>query len=239
MLLKTGVYDLYREWLHIFLKSPLFYGIDEDQLNILLECIRPRVFKYNKDELIALAGSDFQGVGFLLSGEAMIVKENAAGNRVIISIIKSGELFGEMAAFSGQYKWPATVIAQEPCMVIFISPKAIVGQCEKSCSSHQLLIMNMLKIISQKALMLNRKLEYLSIRSIRGKISYYLLEQYKESGKAMFLLPLQRNELADFLNVPRPSLSREMCKMRNEGIIDFHRSSIRINDLESLKAMVD
>ena len=231
---------MYRKWLQIMLESPLFAGMDEEQLNIMLECIKPRVIKYNKDEFIALAGSDFIGVGLILSGEAMIVKENAAGNRVIISMIKSGELFGEMVAFSGRSKWPATVIAQEPCTVIFISSEAVVSQCEELCDSHQLLIMNMLKILSQKALMLNRKMEYLSIRSIRGKISHYLLEQYKyNNGKNMFTLPLKRNELADFLNVPRPSLSREMCRMRDEGLIDFHRSSIRINDVENLRASAD
>ncbi|HZK00338.1 MAG TPA: helix-turn-helix domain-containing protein, partial [Tissierellaceae bacterium] len=101
------------------------------------------------------------------------------------------------------------------------------------------LIMNMLKIISQKALMLNRKMDYLSIRSIRGKVSYLLLQEYKKMNKPMFLLPLNRNELADFLNIPRPSLSREMCRMRDEGVIDFHRSSIRINDIDRLRTMVD
>ena len=213
--------------------------MDEEQLNIMLECIKPRIVKYNKDEFIALAEDDFKGVGLVLSGEAMIVKENAAGNRVIISFVKSGDLFGEMAAFSGKSKWPASVIAQQPCTITFISTKAIIGQCEKMCVSHQLLIMNMLKILSEKALILNRKMEYLSIRSIRGKVIHYLLEQYKHKGKNIFTLPLKRNELADFLNVPRPSLSREMGRMRDEGLIDFHRSSVRINNVENLKALAE
>ena len=50
------------------------------------------------------------------------------------------------------------------------------------------------------------------------------------------MLAMNRNEMADFLNVARPSLSREMCRMRDEGIIDFHRSSVRIMDMEALKA---
>lgn len=229
---------MYRQWLQILLKNPLFQGMEKEQLNTMLECIKPRVLKYNKDEIIALGGNDFLGVGLVLSGEAMIVKENVVGNRVIISLIKPGELFGEIVAFSEKSTWPATVIAQESCTVMFFSPEAIVSQCERLCISHQLLITNMLKIFSQKALMLNKKLEYLSIRSIRGKISHYLLEQYKNKGKIMFTLPLNRNELADFLNIPRPSLSREMCKMRDEGLIDFHRSSVRINDLDNLKSAV-
>jgi len=234
-----GGYILYKKWLKIILKSPLFQGIEEDQLNTILQCIKPRIVDYNKDEFIALAGDDFKEIGLVLSGEAMIVKENAVGNRIIISMVKPGELFGEMAAFSGKSKWPSSVIAQKFCTVLFISPKAIVSQCEKLCNSHQLLIMNMLNIISNKALILNRKVEYLSIRSIRGKIIHYLLEQYKKKGKNIFTLPLNRSELADFLNVPRPSLSREMCRMRDEGLIDFHRSSIKINNVENLKTLAE
>ena len=93
----------------------------------------------------------------------------------------------------------------------------------------------MLRIISEKALLLNRKVEYLAIKSLRGKICTYLLEQHQRTGMTTFMLPLKRCELADLLNVSRPSLSREMCKMRDEGIIDFHRSSIRIKNMEALK----
>jgi Mn-dependent DtxR family transcriptional regulator len=74
---------------------------------------------------------------------------------------------------------------------------------------------------------------------MRGKISTYLLEQYKRTGKATFIIPLRRNELADFLNVSRPSLSREMSRLMEEGIIDYHRASIKIKDLDSLKRMAE
>jgi CRP-like cAMP-binding protein len=82
-------------------------------------------------------------------------------------------------------------------------------------------------------------MEYLSMKSMRGKLSSFLLDQYKTNGKPTFLLPMKRHELADFLNVYRPSLSREMCRMRDEGVIDFNRSSIQIKDMESLKDMVE
>ena len=93
----------------------------------------------------------------------------------------------------------------------------------------------MLKVVSNRALMLNKKLEYLSIKSLRGKISTYLLEEQKKEGNTTFQLNLNRNELADFINVSRPSLSRELGKMRDEGLIDFHSTAIKINDFEALK----
>ena len=85
--------------------------------------------------------------------------------------------------------------------------------------------------------MLNKKIEYLTIKSMRGKISTYLLEQYKRTGDKNIILPLNRNELSDFLNVSRPSMSREMSKMRDEGVIDFHLTAFRILNLEAVKIM--
>jgi CRP-like cAMP-binding protein len=141
-----------------------------------------------------------------------------------------------MAAFSGNRIWPATVIAQTDCSVMYVPSDKLVGQCAASCTGHRKLIMNMLGILSRKAMTLSRQLEYLSIRSMRGRIAAFLLEQYKKSGQLTFMLAMNRNELADFLNVTRPSLSREMCRMRDEGILDFHRSSVQIKDAAALKA---
>jgi len=72
---------------------------------------------------------------------------------------------------------------------------------------------------------------------MRGKICTYLLEEYNRTGDKNIILPLNRNELADFLNVSRPSMSREMGKMRDEGLINFHLTAIELLDIEGLKNM--
>lgn len=217
----------------------LFQEINPEELKIMLDCLQPEVREYKKNQFISLAGEKYTGLGIVLSGEVVISKENAAGDRVIMEILGPGGLFGEMAAFAGNGLWPATVIAQVNCKIMFFPPEKIVGSCQSSCSSHKQLILNMLKIVSTKALMLNRKVEYLVTKSMRGKISNFLLEQYHKTGQTIFMLPLKRNELADFLNVSRPSLSREMSRMKAEGIIDFHRSSVQIKDLNGLKRMAE
>jgi CRP-like cAMP-binding protein len=122
---------------------------------------------------------------------------------------------------------------------MFLPAGKIVGNCERLCASHRQLVINLLEIVSGKALMLHRKLEYLAIKSLRGKVSSFLLEQQKMAGRATFMMPMKRNELADFLNVSRPSLSREMCRMRDEGILEFHRESIKINDIDALRRVAE
>ncbi|MCG8540222.1 MAG: Crp/Fnr family transcriptional regulator [Clostridia bacterium] len=227
---------MYEKWIKTLKRVELFKDFEIDELNKMLMCICPKITSYKKKEYVTIAENRFTGIGIVLEGEVIVTKENAAGNRVIMAKLKEGDIFGEMMAFSGYNKWAATVVASTDCTVIFLPPEKIVGNCSNVCRGHKLLIQNMLSLISKKALGLNRKVEYLVIKSIRRKISVYLLEQYNKTGRLTFIVPLKRNELAEFLNVSRPSLSREIIKMKEEGIIDFYRSTFKIIDIEGLKA---
>lgn len=223
-------------WLDVLGRMPLFAGISREDLSLLMDCINPRPSAYAAHDTIALAGDDFTGIGIVVKGQVAVAKENAAGDRVILSLLGPGDMFGEMPAFSGQKVWPATVTAQEASTVLFLPPGMIVSGCGNACPRHRQLTQNMLGILTRKALLLNQKVGYLTIRSLRARISTYLLEQRRATGSDTFVLPMKRHELADFLNVSRPSLSREMCRMKDEGLIDFYRSSVRVLDEAALRA---
>lgn len=226
---------MYKNYLNVLKKAKLFENIGVDELNNMLMCLKPKVASYKNKEYITRAEEQFIGIGIVIHGEAIVAKETLSGDRTIMTKLNEGNMFGEMIAFSKMDKWHVTVIATTDCTVLFFPSDRIVENCPKMCIGHKLLIQNMLKIVSQKAIGLSRKIEYLSMKSIRNKISTYLLEQYKINKKNKFVVPLKRNELAEFLNVSRPSLSREIIKMRDEGIIDFYKSSFQINDIEELE----
>ncbi len=230
---------MFKKWINGLSTCELFKGITPEELNIVFGCLKPKVSSYEKNELVAVAGEKFTGLGIVISGEVVVTRENAAGSRVILAVNGPGEMFGEMSAFSGEGVWPASVAARTACTVMFLPAGKIICNCERLCASHRQLITNMLEIVSGKALMLHRKLEYLTIKSLRGKISTFLLEQYKRAGSAIFMISMKRNELADFLHVTRPALSREMCRMRDEGVIEFHGDSIKIKELDTLKSMAE
>ncbi|NLW46510.1 MAG: Crp/Fnr family transcriptional regulator [Firmicutes bacterium] len=220
-------------------KVTLFAGIDSADLTLMLGCLEPKLLSYQKNDFIAVAGEKFKSVGIMVEGEAVVIKENAAGNRVVMDLLKPGDIFGEVVVFAEDSVWPGSVVAQEASKALFIPRQKIIGQCHRICPRHREIIRNMLKIVSEKAMLLNKKVEYLTIKSMRGKISAYFLDQYRKFGQALFELPMNRNEMADFLNVSRPSMSREMGRMKEEGIIDFHLASVRIINLEALKKMVE
>lgn len=222
-------------YIYTLKKNKLFDSISPSDLKTMLKCLNSGIREYNKNEYIALAEDKFDSVGIIVKGGAAVVKEDLNGNRVIMALLKPGDMFGEMAVFSNKPVWPANVYVQEKCTVCFIPSAKIVSACSNACGWHTILIQNLLRTISEKALMLNRKVEYLTIKSMRGRICAFLLEQYKRTGETTITLSMNRNELADFLNVSRSSMSREMCRMRDEGIIDFHKSTFKILNIEAFK----
>lgn len=222
-------------YIDVVKESPLFRGIKQEEISALLKCLTPKIQSYGKNESIVDAGESIDRFGIILEGEATVLKENAEGNRVILTVVKKGDLFGEMLVFSSNKTWPVTVRVQSSCKVLFLTNSDLIARCGNNCSWHISMLQNFMKVISDKSLMLNKKVEYLSIKSIRGKICVYLLDQYNLKKNTNIILPLKRNELADFLNVSRPSMSREICQMRDEGIIDFHLSTFRIMDMDALR----
>lgn len=226
---------MYEEWIATLESSPLFDGIEGEALPIMLDCLKPKIRKYRQREIIAVYGRKFEGIGIIVGGSVALTRETVSGNRIVMGILEKGDIFGETVAFSDRRTWPATVLAHEDCTVLFLPPDSITGTCSNVCQSHTRLITNMLRILSNKALMLNRQLEHTSAKNIRGKISSYFLETHRDRKVPEFTLPLKRHELADYLGIPRPSLSREMAAMRDEGIITFKGSRITIKDALKLE----
>jgi len=230
---------MYREWTEVLKNSMLFRGISHKSLNTMLECLKPRIQLYKQREIVALYGSPFQGIGIVASGSVALTKETYYGNRIILNILNAGEIFGEMVAFSDSKVWPVTIIAQEDCSLLFLPSAKILGTCSNVCASNSTLIMNMLNILSNRALMLNKKIEYLSAKSIRSRVTNYLLDIYRISGDTTFTIPMKRHELADYLSIPRPSLSRELGLMRDDGIIEFDGSSVKIKNILMLEKSIE
>ena len=215
--------------------TALFQGIAADDLRALLACFNPLVRHLQKGEIAVTAGDPLQGIGLVVRGEIEILHENAAGSKSLLTIIAQGSTFGEIAAFAGQTVWPSTVTARTDSVLLFVPPERFLGSCPRACGFHKTLIQNMLKILSERAIRLHRKVEYLEIKGIRQKLCTYLLEQRKNNSADTFILPMNKSELADYLSVSRPSMSRELGLLRDEGVLDFYLSSFRLLDVDAIQ----
>lgn len=223
-----------KPFMSVLKKCPLFQGLDEAGISNLLPCFKPTLREFQKGDLICLAGDAQETIGIVLAGEVQVQNEDFAGNRLIIGVFGPGELFGEVSAYAGRGVWPNTVVAGSAGKVLFIPFDMLSQPCCRVCDFHQSMIRNMLGIVAGKAMIMNKRLSYFKLRSMREKLAAFLYEQYKLNGSRTFLVGMNREELADYLNVSRPSMSRELGRMKEEGIIDFFRSSFTIKNLNLL-----
>jgi CRP-like cAMP-binding protein len=228
---------LYEKQLSALRECKLFAGHSEQQIRELLPCFQVRIEQYQKGETIAVAGDDQIVFGIVIFGQIQIQKEDYTGNRLIIGLFGPGEVFGEVAVFAGTTSWPNTVLAQVSCEVMFIPYQKLSQPCCQICQSHQLLIANMLRIVAQKALTMNGRIGFLRLRGMREKLAAYLYEQDTLNKSHTFMINMNREQLADYLNVSRPSMSRELGRIRDAGVIDFYRSSFTIKDIAALRKM--
>lgn len=206
----------------------LFDGIDSKDLKSLIACLGAMSRSYEKGEAVLLAGSPIDRVGVVLSGSVQVVKEDIVGNRTIIANIEQNELFAEVFACSPASILPISVIALEDCTVMWIQFRKIITTCSSSCVFHTKLIANMMRLMAEKNLKLNQKIDYLSKRSIRDKLIAYLLAQADQQKSLIFSIPFSRNELADFLCADRSALSRELSHMKEDGLIDYYKEQFKI-----------
>ena len=219
----------------ILKKVKLFEGLSEQELEAVLQCLNAKTQKYTKENIIMLSGDNVKDVGIIVSGSIMIIKEDVAGRQNILAHLSEADTFGEVFACAGIKTSPVTVVVSSDCEVVFVEYKRLITTCNSSCNFHAKIIQNMLQLIAQKSLELNKKIDYLIINSMRQKLVMYLLEQYTIQQKNSFEVPLSRSELADFLNVDRSAMSRELGRMRNDGLINFNKNMFTLIDLQSLK----
>lgn len=224
-----------KEVLNLLLNIPLFDHIAREDVTGLLDCLQPRMREYQKDEFIALVGDEVEGIGIILEGRIEVLKENLLGQAVVVARFGRGQIFAEVAAFSKDAIWPSSVRVIEDAKVMTIATDHFTGHCAQGCSYHQQLMFNMLHILADKALVLNRKVDFLSVKTIRGKIAAMIYEAVLAQQSRIVILPYSRETMAKMLNVARPSLSRTLVQMKEEGILDFRRSEFIVLDERRLK----
>ena len=193
----------------------------------MLNCLGSRARSFQKGEYIFLSGQSKPYVGILLSGRAQIVRENIFGDTMIIGRLQKEELFGEIYACMGEEVMPVSVVALENCDVLLLDVGRMVHVCKSACPFHQQLIANLLRIIAKKCAMINRKMSYLTHKTIRGRLEAYFYDLMELRGSYEFTLLFNKQELADYLCVDRSAMSRELSNMKRDGMIDYNGRNIK------------
>ena len=194
----------------------------------MLGCIGYHIRSFEKGAVIAFEAETINHVGVVLTGKVDMVKEDLWGNRTMLVRMGKDEVFGETFACGEDSLSMVTFVAAEDSEVLFLSFCRVMHTCTHACAFHQTLIENMVRIIARKNRELMRKVEVVSKKSLREKVLAYLSIQAQQQAVRTFEIPLGRSELAEYLCADRSALTRELAKMQEEGIIDYHRNTFKI-----------
>ena len=217
--------------IEIFKQTPLFHNISGDDLETVVGCLDGIKRHYKKGTLILSEGEPQKRIGVILSGCIQISSEDVFGNRNIMEQLETGDMYGAAFACAGIKKSPVNVTAVQDSTMWFADVEKVLTVCPHACPFHQLLVKNMVYILARKNVALNEKIEHISRRSTREKLLSYLSGQAKKEGRQHFVIPFNRQELADYLCVDRSAMSTELGRLKEEGLIRFNKSQFWINGI--------
>ena len=210
------------------MNAPLFDGIEAEDRKSVLGCIGYHIGTYQKGDIIAFEAEKIRHVGIVLCGAVDMVKEDIWGNRTMLVRIRKDGLFGETFACGDDPLSVVTFLVSEDAKILFLPFDRAMHSCTMACHFHHRLMENMVRIIANKNRDLMRKVEVVSKRTIREKLLTYLSIQAQQQNSRYVQLPLGRVELAEYLCVDRSALTRELVKMRQDGLIDYDKNCFRI-----------
>lgn len=221
--------------LNVINSCALFKNITRENLVSLLPCLKPLTVSYEENTLIFTHGTKINYIYILLEGKIEIAKENPAGQKNIVSLLLPGQLFGEGVVCTSHHISPVSALALTSSKLLLIPYERIVVSCEHNCSFHHSIIYNMMRLLGEKNYQLNTKMDLLLLKGMREKLVTYLLSEAQALETQAFTIPLNRNQLADYLNVSRPSMCRELGRMKEEGLIDYYQNSFKLLDVKALQ----
>lgn len=217
-----------KKYTSVLKNTQLFAGVCENEIESMLSCLNAKIKYYKKGECILRQGDIIHSLAILVEGKLHIQSDDYWGNRSILGDIAVGEMFGEAYIAPQSDALINDVVAQQDSAVIFFDVMCVITTCSNACRFHSAVAKNLLFAISEKNRRLVQKLSHMSKRTTREKLISYLSVEAKRQNSSSFSIPFNRQQLADFLSVDRSAMSNELCKLRDEGLIEFNKNSFKL-----------
>lgn len=214
-------------------ETKLFEGISREGMGHILTCSGSEVQEYAPGEYIFRQDERPVKLFLLLEGKVNISKDFASGRRNMLYSATEGEVFGEIFLSKENKSYWYDAVAATEVKVLSIPWRYFFDFCEHACAHHQKITGNMLEIQSEKNFEMTKKIHLLSGTGLRRKIAIFLYESKELDGSVEMVM--NREEFADYLGVARPSLSRELMNMQEEGIILVEKEHIQIIDMQEIE----
>lgn len=212
-------------------RNELFSNIQVEELEALICTIKCFIKEYKKGEVIANEDDKCTTLALILEGKAEIQRLYSNGKYIVLNRFSEGDVFGEALVFSKEQLYPATVVSVTDSKILFIKREDVL----ELCTSNNKILENFISLLSDKVFILNSKIKSISFKSVKQKVINFILNEAKNQKNNYIVLNYTREEIAAALAIPRPSLSRELMNLRDEGFIDFKGKNITILNIKALE----
>ena len=211
-----------------YLEIPLFQGLDREEINEVLQKFHGLIKHFPKSDYIYLAGDCVENLCVVLEGTVQMIKEDIWGEKSIIANLGAGSVFAEN--FLGQLGDRSSVsyFVASDSEVLMLPLGRTLFDSDTSSKASQRLLCNIVSILADNNTRLIEKTEILCKKTLRSKILAYLEQEARNHGCRSFTIPFNRTDLANYLDADRSALTRELARMKEEGLIDFTKNSFEL-----------
>lgn len=211
--------------------SDLFKEYDDKSIIELFKELNYKIVEYKDEDVIFFENEECRNLSLILKGGVRIQKIDSLGKVLTVAEFFAFDVFGENLIFGNRDKYPMTVVSKGSSVILHIDKQSVIKLCIKNQKFH----LEFLKTISNKAIVLSTKLKEVTLKTIRQRICEYLLWQYSIQKNNTIFIGMSKKEWADKIGVQRPSLSRELIKMKEENLIDYDKDTVTIKDITELE----
>jgi CRP-like cAMP-binding protein len=213
-----------KKLINLIKSTTLFKYLTLDQIEESLKNGKFKVVTYKQNSVIHFDGELCNKLEIILSGKVVVDRIDESGNLFTIVEFCKDDILGGNLLFSTSPFYPMTVSTQELSQILEIENELLF----ELLSSNKDLLRTYLEYISDHASILGNKIKHYANKTIRESLMAYLEYESKIQNSNQIKLEITKKELAERIGVQRTSLSRELAKMRNEGLVTFDSNSITI-----------
>ena len=219
--------DVSKDYYPTLEQCGMMRGIAPQRYGTVLYCLQARTLDYPRGVHVAEVGEATKCAGVLLRGsiEEFLYDEN--GNQITVAHIHEGQIFGAELACSGGMTSPVCLRTVSDCTVMLLNFGMLLSESSMGCPCRMQVTANLMQEFARQVLAFNTTVRILGQKRLRDRLKIYL-QTLTPNADGVYALPYSRAALADFLCVDRSALSRELCRMRDEGILSFSGNKIRV-----------
>lgn len=209
----------------------LFKELTKEDINTVLTKNSYEIKNYKKNSVVYFPNEKCVTLDIVLKGVITVHGIDDKGNYISISDFNIGDIIGGNLIFSRNNFYPMMIISKTDVTILQLKKDLVLKLCQYNAN----FLGRFLQEISDKTLILTDKIKTLSLKSIRQCIVDFLLYEKYIQKNNVIKLTLTKKQLAEKFGVQRPSLSRELNKMRKDGLIEYDAYSITIVDENALR----